>query len=56
MQSYGKIKFVNLISLHFMNAYFVNAADEIDGLLGVKRNEYISLRCRFGKVKETKSK
>lgn len=55
-KSYGKIKFVNLISLHFMNAYFVNAADEIDGLLGVKRNEYISLRCRFGKVKETKSK
>lgn len=53
-KSYGKIKFVNLISLHFMNVYFGNAADEIDGLLGVKRNEYISLRCRFGKIKETK--
>ncbi len=39
---------------HFMNNSFVNVADEVDNILGIKREKLISNCVRFGKIKNTK--
>ncbi len=50
----GKIKSVNYVFTHFMNARFSSLAKEMDELLGVKHTSFRSLRCRYGKFKEVK--
>lgn len=37
-----------------MNNSFVNVADEVDNILGIKREKLISNCVRFGKIKNTK--
>ena len=39
---------------HFMNNSFANVADEVDNILGIKREKLISNCVRFGKIKNTK--
>ena len=47
-QSAGKIKEVDYVLVHHMNMPFLNAADEADEILGVKREQVRSVRCRKG--------
>lgn len=47
-QSAGKIKEVDYVLVHHMNMPFLNAADEADEILGVKRSRVRSVRCRKG--------
>lgn len=47
-QSAGKIKEVDYVLVHHMNMPFLNAADEADEILGVKRTRVRSVRCRKG--------
>ena len=48
----GKIKRVDYILVHHMNASFSAVADEMDRLLGVRRESFCSIRCRVGKYQE----
>lgn len=50
----GKIKKVNYVFTHFMNAKFYNLADKTDEILGIKHSGVTSYRVRFGNAKELK--
>lgn len=47
----GKIKNVNYVFVHFMKSKFMNLADEMDGLLKVKRSSVKSICSRIGVIK-----
>lgn len=48
----GKIRSVDYILVHHMNASFSNVADTMDELLGVRRESFRSIRCRTGSFKD----
>lgn len=47
----GKIKSVDYVLVHHTNDKYENVADEMDSILGVKRDSLRSVRCRKGKYK-----
>lgn len=47
----GKVKSLEFISVHFMNAKFFNLKEQAESLIGVKTQEFRSYRCRYGKIK-----
>lgn len=50
----GKLKNVDYVFVHFMNAKFTMLADEIDDTLKIKRNKLITICSRLGKTKYTR--
>ena len=47
----GRIREVDYIVVHHMNARFDSAAEEMDTLLKTKHTAFVSIRCRTGKFK-----
>ena len=47
----GRIKSVDYIIVHHTNGSYEKAADELDGILGIKRSALCSVRCRKGEYK-----
>lgn len=50
-KSKGKIKEADYILIHHMQSSFESVADEMDSLLGIKRTDFRSIRCKEGKFK-----
>ncbi len=50
-RSAGKIKEVDYILVHHQNSVYENAANEMDGLLKIKRTSLCSVRCREGRYR-----
>lgn len=48
----GKIKRAGYIFVHHTNGKYENAAREPDDLLGLRHENFRSVRCRVGKFKE----
>lgn len=48
----GKIKTVNYILTHFMNAKFENVSKTLDDILSATHTSFSSYRCHFGKLKK----
>ena len=47
-QASGKIKEVDYILVHHQSSRYENAAQEMDGLLGINHTQLRSIRCREG--------
>ena len=47
----GKIRKADYILVHHLGVSFSSAADELDGLLGLRREHFTSLRCHVGKYR-----
>lgn len=47
-QASGKIKEVDYLLVHHQNSRYENAAQEMDGLLGINHTQLRSVRCREG--------
>lgn len=52
----GRIKAADYILVHHQNNEYLNAADEMDALLGIRRDSVKSYRCRQGKYSFKTSK
>ncbi|MDD3335319.1 MAG: hypothetical protein PHI98_07355 [Eubacteriales bacterium] len=50
----GKLQRVDYILIHHMGASFTKVADEMDSLLGLKREHFYSIRCHVGSFRENK--
>ena len=50
-QAAGKIKEADYILVHHQNSTYESAADEMDGLLKLRRTDFQSVRCRKGQYK-----
>jgi len=48
----GKIKNVNYVLTHFMNAKFENVSKTLDDILSATHTSFSSYRCHFGKLKK----
>ncbi|MDO4492871.1 MAG: hypothetical protein Q4C53_03180 [Clostridia bacterium] len=47
-QAAGKIRTVDIVSVHFSRGRYENVSAEIDRLLGIRHTAYTSVRCRMG--------
>lgn len=54
-QNSGKIKKVDYVFVHYMNARFTRLADEMDKLLKIKRIEFKTICSRIGKIKSDRT-
>ena len=55
-QAAGRIRQADYILLHHNNSAYINAADEMDALLGITRTGLRSIRCRMGTFRDVSDK